>query len=205
MLNRYPARFLCVACACVMLTSCGSKAGGTGEFATVVASANATTSGLDSDVATWVDATTRAKASPCIQTSIPTVVPDDVSFNVTSAAYTVPNTGSTSTVVPSDLIITRVTLTFTPADSLTPALPAIYQTQFPSAGERIVVGSTSIPVRIATDDLKIFLQNTLACTGLTYSYRLNVSFEALEVNTNRSGTISVPGYFLVRFTDFIDK
>ena len=205
MFKRFVAILLSGTCAAVMLTSCGdSKAGGTGEFATVFAVANNTTGPLDSDVATWVNATTQVKATPC-PPSVPTVKPDDVSFSVTVSPYATPNTGSASPIVTSDLLVTKITLSFTPADSLTPALPALFQTQFPSAGQRLTSGPNSIPVRVVTNDLKVFLQNNLACSGLTYSYRVSVSFDALEITTNRASTINLPGYLTVNFSDFIDK
>jgi hypothetical protein len=206
MLNRYLGIFFFVACAAVTLTSCGSKAGGSAEFATVFATANTTSSVLDSDIALWFDAATgTVKSTPCAATSAPFVAPDDVNYNITSTAYAVPSTGSTNTTAPSDLVITNITLTLTPANSLTPALPARFQTQSISAGQRVVVGNNSIPIRIATDEMKSFLQNDLLCTGLTYIYRASVSFEALEVSTNRVGTITPPGSMLVTFTDFTDK
>ena len=194
-----------------MLTSCGSKAGGTGEFATVVATDNTTTSGIDSDVATWFDSATVSTKSPaCSVTSVPTVTPDDVVFNVTSAPYTPANTGSSSSIPASDLTVTKITLTFTPANSQTPALPAGYQTQFPSAGQRITANATTgVSVRIAKNEMKQFLQPALTCAGLSispvYSYQVSVSFDALELNTNRSGTITLPGYLIVNFSDYIDK
>jgi hypothetical protein len=197
-----------------VLTSCGdSKASGTGQFATVFASASPPASALDSDVATWVDATTLAKAPACGANSVANVSPDDATFVVTSAAYTVPNTGSSSTIATSDLIIDKITLTLTPADTQSPALPSLYQTQFPSAGQRIVVGANNVTVRIASDELKSFFRSSnlgnlaLDCSNPSaiYSYRAVVSFEALEVNTNRVGTITPPGFLLVKFSDFVDK
>ena len=204
--NKYLTRFFRAACAAVLLTSCGgSSVGGTGEFATVYATVNTTTSGLDSDVATWLDAATETvKAPPCLPTSAPTVTPDDVPFIVTSTAYTQP-AGSTTPVVSSALSITSITLNFTPANSTTPALPPLYQTQYPSAGQSIIVGINNITIRVVSDDMKVFLQPALLCTGLTYSYRVTVSLVAQEATTGKSGTINLPGYLLVNLSDFIDK
>jgi len=209
MLNRYIVRFLCVASAAIMLTSCGdSKATGTGEFATVFATANALVSVLDSDVATWTDATTGAKAAACGANSVATITQDNMVLNVTSSAYSVPNTGSSSPTVPSALSISNVTLTFTPADSNTPALPARFQTQFTSASPSVItVGLNPITLEIVTDEMKSFLGSALECTGALYTYRVGVSFDVVEQSTNKSGTISLPanGYLLIHMADFGDK
>src|SRR4051794_26680514 len=131
MLKRFVAGFVYGAFAIAALTSCGdSKAGGTGQFATVFATANAPNGPLDADVATWVDATTGAASQPCLATSIPTVPPTVATYNITSTPFTLPNTGQGSTIGTSDLVITRITLTLPPANSATPALPARFQTQF---------------------------------------------------------------------------
>jgi hypothetical protein len=209
MLKRYLARFFCVACAAVMLTSCGdSKAGGTGEFATVFATVNAVDSVLDSDIATWTDPTTGAAALFCGGNNNPHIAPDNVVFNVTSTAYPSANTGSSSTITPSPLSISNVTLTFTPANSATPALPAGLQTQFTSASPSLIaVGSNSVTVQIVSDRMKASLASALQCTGVLYTYRVSVSMDVVEVNTNRSGTVSLSGnsYLTVNMTDFADK
>lgn len=191
-----------------MLSSCGdSKAGGTGEFATVFATANSTNSVVSSDVATWFDLTTGAAAQPCAANSFPTVTPDNVILNVTSTAYTPANTGSSSTIPASALSISNVTLTFTPANSATPALPARFQTQFASASPSlIVVGSNLVTLQIVSDDMKNFLAANLQCSGVLYTYRVSVAMDVVEVNTNRSGTVSLSGngYLTVNMADFGD-
>ena len=213
MSKRFVATVICGACAVAALTSCGnSKAGGTGEFATVYASAATPGADLSSDVATWVDAT-GVKAPACAAGSFPSVLPDSASYTITSTAYTVPNTGSSTPIVSSDLTVDKITLTLTPATSATPALPGAFETQYPTAGQRIPAGSiTTVPVVIATDQLKTFLRTglgsqSLDCSnqGTMYTYRAVVSFEALEVNTNRVATITPPGFILVNFADFVDK
>lgn len=208
MLNRYVARFLCVASAAIMLTSCGdSKATGTGQFATVFATANGVISVLNSDIATWTDPTTGAKALFCGGTNNPHITADSVILNVTSNAYTVPNTGSSSPTVPSDLSISNVTLTFTPADPNTPALPAALQTQSTSASPSVItVGQNPITVEVVSDKMKNFLFSALECNGVEYTYRVGVSFDVVEQSTGRSGTISLPGngYLTVHISDFTD-
>jgi hypothetical protein len=208
MLNKHIARYFSVACTALMLTSCGdSKAVGTGQFATVSVTATALSATLDSDFAGWVD-TTGTKATPCLAASIPTILPDDVVFNITSTPYTTPNTGSSSPIVVSDLAISNVTLTFTPANSLTPALPARFQSQPASASpSRIISGANSVTVRVVTDDLKSFLQTNYLCTGAFLTYRVSVTFDAIELNTNRASSISLAGngYLTVNLADFTDK
>ncbi|HJV66687.1 MAG TPA: hypothetical protein VJ550_13195 [Geomonas sp.] len=216
--KRFFASLICGACAIAAFTSCGSeKAGGTGEFATVFATANSPGADVNSDVATWVDST-GAKATACGASSIATVTPDTATYTVTSTAYSVANTGSSSsstssTTTTSDLIIDKITLILTPANTTSPALPAIYQTQYLTAGQRVAAGSTvNIPVVIASNQLKTYLGTGLGSASIdcnpaspTYTYRATVSFEALEVNTNRVATITAPGFLLVNFADYIDK
>ncbi|MCM0083681.1 hypothetical protein L4X63_19010 [Geomonas sp. Red32] len=207
MLKKFLATLLIGTLAAVALTSCGdSKAAGVGQFATVYATATSPGVPLDSDEATWVDATTQSKAQACLATSVPHFASDDVNYSVTSTAWTSGNTGQTNPTSASDLMIQKVILTLTPDDSTTPALPAVYQTQFLTSGIVVPAGSTvSVPVRIVSQELKTFLSNDLLCTGLMYKYRATVSFEAVEVNTNKVATITVPGFVLIRLTDFTDK
>ena len=212
MLKRFFARLAYGACAVAALTSCGdSKAGGTAEFATVFVTATTPAGPIDADVATWVDNTTGAPAQPCLDTSGPSLLPTTADYVIISTAYATPNTGQSNQTTASPLIITKITLTLTPANSLTPALPAMFQTQFLSSGQRITPGNNSIELRIASNELKWYLQTGLGSQSLTcanqgtvYTYRANVSFEALEINTNRVSTITPPGYLLVNFSDYID-
>jgi hypothetical protein len=211
MLKRCTATMLYAALAVATLTSCGGdKAGGTGEFATVFAIATPPAGPIDSDVAHWVDAA-GATAPPCTATSFPSVLPDNVTYTITSTPYTVPNTGQSSPIVTSDLVVSRITLTLNPANTQTPVLPPVFQTQFLSSGQLIVPGSNSVSVQIASDQLKDFLRTGLGSQSITcsnqpiFTYRATVSFEMLEVTTNRVSTVTAPGFLLVNFTDFIDK
>jgi hypothetical protein len=209
MLKRILATLFYGACTVALLSSCGdSKAGGTGEFATVSATANPLVTNLDSDVAQWVDSK-GASVPACSYNGSPSIKPDDVTYNITSTAYTSPNTGQTSPIAVSNLVITKVTVTLTPANSNTPALPAIYQTQFPTSGQTILPGNNTVTVRIVSDALKTFFIDNLGviCGNpvVPYSYRAVVSFEAVEVNTDRVSTIKAPGFLQVDVADFADK
>ena len=210
MLRSLLVRFFYGACALVALSSCGdTKAGGTGEFATVYATANPPAAEIDADVTTWVDGT-GAKATACAAGSLITVLPDNAVYTVTSAAYPAANTGTTSTIPTSNLSITKISFTLTPANSLSPALPPLFQSQQSSPGQIITPGSNSVTVQIATDDIKNYLRTlttgALDCSGqgVIYSYWAVASFQALEVNTNRVATLTAPA-LLVKFSDFIDK
>jgi hypothetical protein len=210
MLKKILTTLLYGGCALALLTSCGSsKASGTGEFATVFATASPGVSNLDSDVAKWSDAA-GAAATACSIGASPTFAPDDVAYNITVTPYTSANTGSTSPIAVSDLIITKVTVTLTPANSITPALPASsFQTQFVSSGGRLIQGATNpVTVRVVPADLKSFFFNTLGvnCSnpGTFFTYRATVSFEAQEINTQRVSTITAPGFLVVSVADFGD-
>lgn len=204
-------------CALAAFTSCGGeKAGGTGELATVYVTASGPAGPLDSDVTTWLDATTGA-ATPnaCAVGSAPSTNPDSVDYTVASTVYTPPNTGSTTSITPSPVVISRVVVTLTPADTATPVLPPRFQTQYLSASAPAIApgGALSVPIRIVDNDLKSFftdetLLGTKAITCSTpqyYTYWATVSFEMKEVSTNRVSTVTAPGDLKVNFSDFIDK
>lgn len=206
MRRKYFGRFLYGIGTLLVLTSCGGdKAGGTAEFATVFAVAGSTSGQLDSDVATWT-------GDACAEGSTITTEPDTIDFEITSTAYATPDTGQTSTIQPSPLSISRVTLTLTPADTVSPVLPSRFQVQFPSpSAPQILPNSTAaVPVRIVDNDLKQFLlsglgaQSITCSNNVTYTYRAEVSFELLETTTNRVATVSAPGFVLVKFSDFED-
>ncbi|HJV35812.1 hypothetical protein [Geomonas sp.] len=196
MRRRFVSSLICGALAIGVLTSCGSdKAQGTGEFATVVATANTPGADVNSSVAV------------CGPPIVPNTTPDSATYTINSTVYG----GSSTTILPSDLIIDKITLTLIPANTVTPALPLGFATQYPTSGQRVAPGgSVSIPVVVASSDLKNFLRTTVTPQALdcsaqglvtTYTYRVKVSFEALEVNTNRVATITPPGYVNLIFTD----
>jgi len=183
MLYRYLLGLFCATCAILVLASCGdSKANGTGEFATVQAVANYT------GTASSIDLTPA--------TAVPVVAP----YTITSTAYTVPSTGSTSPIVVSDLIINRITVTLVPALTSNPDLGTL-TTQFPTASQPLVVpGANLINVEVVQAALKTFLQANVP-TGTTVSYRAYVSFDMQEQNTRRSATVTAPGFLVVNFTN----
>lgn len=204
MLKKFLARLAYAACTLGALTSCGSStASGTGEFTTVTATAETPAGPLDSDVTRW-------ESTPCA--SAGSALPDELNYTVTSVIAPDPNTGQTSPIVPSDIRIRSITLTFTPANSGSPALPRQFRTQYASSGEIIPAGaSKDIPVRVVTVALKDFLRSGLGTQSIncsnpsaSYSYWVDVSFEGVEISTDRVEAIDAPG-LLVNFADFIDK
>jgi hypothetical protein len=207
MLNKLHARLLIAAVVTVALTSCGdSKSSGTGEWATLFATATAPASPLDADlVSSWTTAA-GAASTTCAVGSTATITPDSVNYIITATPYSSPNTGQTNPTVTSNLVISRITLTLTPANTNTPALPPIFQTQYLSSGQLILPGTTTVPVQVASRSLKEYIAQgiglTTACTNVELSYRATVSFDALEVNTNRASTITAPGFLLINFADF---
>lgn len=218
MLKRYLSRLLCGVWAVATLTSCGdSKSSGTGEFSTVFATATApAVAAVEADVAHWVLASTGTGTGPACGANSMLTIPaaNDVAFNITSTPFASPGTGQTNPSPASPLVITRVNLTLVPANSDTPALPALFQNQ-PNltAGQTILPGTTqSVSVRLANQELKEFLLDpsrgalAISCSNNPiYSYLATVTFEAREVNTDRTATIAVPGSVLLKLSDFTDQ
>jgi hypothetical protein len=179
----------------VILAGCGSSnGGGTIDFNTVRASASvdAAKNPLLSDLATWT-------GTPCDPTATATIKNDQVNFTITS-------TSSISSGTISPLVLQKATITFTPADSLSPVLPAQFATTFQNLVGTIVPagGSLSVPVEIVTHNLKEFFFPTAVCTGVpVYTYNVQVIFDAVESGTGKSG--SIPAGMTVRIADFSDK
>lgn len=184
--------------ASLLLQSCGSdNTGGTVVFETVnaTASVSAANNPFLSDLATWTGV-------PCAVGSTYTIDNDLVNFTV---ATTVNIRNGTA----SPLVLQRATVTFTPADTVSPALPALYSPTFQALGGTTVPagGSLSVPVEIANHLLKDYLGSAqgrgLVCSGnLVHSYNTTIAFDAVETNTGKSGTITAG--MLVRFADFAD-
>lgn len=179
--------------AMVIIQSCGSSnTGGTVLFNTVNASVSVdpAKNPLLSDLATWT-------GTPCDPASTPTIKNDVINFNVVS---TVNISNGTS----SRLILQRATITFTPADTLTPVLPALYSPTYISFNYPVPAGgSFSVPIELASHLIKDFLFVPLVCTtGSIYTYNTTVSFEAVEENTGKTGVITA--HMTVRFADFAD-
>ena len=184
MLKTFIVRLLTGVGIIAVLTSCGSKSDGTGEFATVYATASSPGTTINLIGST---------ASPV--TSV---------YVITRTAYVPANTGGTSTIPASNLQINKVTLTLVPADSTSPVLsgnpPGNVTPQYPTASQpTVIVGSNNINVDLVTTNLISYLQTKLA-TGATASYRMYVTFEAQEVTTGKVGNIDA-GFMVVNFTN----
>lgn len=179
----------------VCLSGCGStNGGGTIDFITVSAKASADSAKnpLLSDLATWT-------GTPCALGATSTIKNDMINFTVTSQASITNGTSS-------PLQLQKATITFTPADTATPALPPLFAVQFQNLlGQTVPAGgSLQVPVEIATHSLKEFLFPTLVCTvSPIYNYNVQVTFDAIEAATGKSG--SIPAGMTVRFTDFADQ
>jgi len=180
------------------LTSCGSSnMGGGASFNTVNASVSVDSAKnpLLSDLATWPDQTAICTSDP---TKAPTIVNDLVNFTITSKT-------SISNGTPSALSVQKITLTFTPADTLTPALPSLFATQYINLSGSTVPagGSVSIPVEVATHNFKIYFWNTVLCQVVpVYSYNVTAAFDLVEVATGKSGMVTAG--MIVRVADFAD-
>jgi len=180
--------------ALVILQSCGSSnTGGTVLFETVnaTASVDPENNPLLSDLATWT-------GSPCGPTSTATLDNDIINFSVVS---TVNISNGTS----SPLNLLRATITFSPADTLTPVLPIQFSPTFQSFNYTVPANGTfSVPIEVANHLVKQHLGSSLVCTNSAdiYTYNTTVSFDAVEVNTGKSGVITAR--LTVRFADFAD-
>lgn len=183
----------------LILVSCGSSnMGGGAAFNTVNASVSVDSAKnpLLSDLAKWPDQANICSTDP---TKAPTIVNDLVNFNITSTTSITNGTASA-------LAVQKVTLTFTPADTLTPALPALYAVQYSNvAGTQVPAGgSVTVPVEVATHNFKAYFWNTVLCQSApVYSYNVLASFELIEVSTGKTGSITAG--MVVRVADFTDK
>lgn len=173
------------------LYGCGSPEG---SLSTSTVTASVDTLVMDSDVVAWVDAT-GAKATACGATSFPSIpVADSVNVAIKSTAYA--NTGSMGLGVR----VESATISYTPANSATPAMAPEYQT----VGLTIANGATTtVPVRVATQEQKLRLQTALACNNTIYNYYTKISMDVTEIGTNKKSTVETA--MQLRFADFIDK
>lgn len=181
---------------CLGLSSCGnSTGGGVAAFNTVnaTASVDSAKNPLLSDLATWT-------GTPCATGSTITIKNDVINFSVTT-------TVSISNGTPSTLQLQKATITFTPADTVTPVLPALYAVQYQNLlGQSVPAGGTlSVPIEIATHSLKEYLlpKADVCVTNSIYNYNVQVNFDAVESGTGKSG--SIPAGLTVRFSDFADS
>jgi hypothetical protein len=162
---------------------CGSSEG---ELSTSTITATVDTAVMDSDIIKWTD------QKACTGASIPPA--DSVNVSVVSKAYS--NTGSMGL----PIRIESATISYTPANSSTPAMPSEFQT----IGSTIANGSTvTVPVRVSTQEQKERLINALACGGPIYNYYTKITLNISEIGTDKKTTTDVS--MQLRFADFIDK
>jgi ribosomal protein L31 len=162
----------------LLLSSCGgSLGGGVEEFKTVMVSATAKTSRLESDVLT---------GNTCGATGSTggTYATDNVDVDIKSTLY--PKlTGQALSVR-----IDRVTISYTPANTSSPALPD----QFLTLSDTVTPGGTlTLPVPVAKDILKLSLvndKNLQLCSTAYYEYYVTITFDALEIGSSTSKRIS---------------
>lgn len=183
---------LCVALSFLMFGCGGSDEG---LLATSSVTATTDTLVLDSDIVTWVDAA-GAKATYCAETSFTAIpVADSVNVAIKSTAY--PTTGS----ITLPILIESATISYTPANTATPAMASEYQI----VGTKIENGaSATIPVRVASQEQKRALVNALACQpDKIYNYYTKISFKLKEIGSDKSVTADTS--MQLRFSDYIDK
>lgn len=153
-----------------MLSSCGSQSagGGTGEFTTVMMTAQPSTIRLESDVVT-------GNTCPTSATSGGTFLTDNVDVDLTSTAY------SNVNIAPLPVRVTSVNVTYTPKNSVSPALPA---QPYPLG---VIVNSgakATVPIAIAPEILKQKLvtdYNLQLCSSSLYEYYVTLTFTGVEI------------------------
>ncbi|MFA7402918.1 MAG: hypothetical protein WC007_02905 [Pelobacteraceae bacterium] len=190
-------KFLLLATVLVFcISGCGSSnGGGTTFYKTVNAtvSVDSEKNPLFSDLAKWADINTS-----CNGVQVPTNTSDLVNFTITTVK-------SISSGTASNLMLQKATIVFTPADTLSPALPAQYATSYIDLFGLSVPadGSVAVPVEVVTHNLKSYFYPTAVCRNVpVYSYNVQVSFDAIEAGTGKSGTITAG--MTVRIADFAD-
>lgn len=165
-------RWLVLSSFLLSLASCGgSTGGGVAEFKTVTVAAQSGTTRLESDVLTGNSCTVDGSTGGEYAT-------DNVSVTITSTIY--PGFSGTASPVKID----SYTITFSPANSSSPALPAIngsiIGTTIPAGGSLV------LPIAVAPEILKYSLmndKNLQACTATMFQYYVLITFNGLEVNT----------------------
>jgi hypothetical protein len=178
------------------ISGCGSSnGGGTAFFNTVNVTANvdSTKTTLFSDLAKWAD-----KNAICDGVQSPTNISDQVNFTIKS-------TVSISSGQASNIMLQKATVVFTPADTQSPALPALYATSYlPLVGQSVPAGGTlTVPVEVVSHNLKSYFYPTAVCRNVpVYMYNVQVVFDAIEANTGKSGTVSAA--MVVKIADFAD-
>lgn len=172
-----------------LVQSCGGDSGGgSSELKTSYVTADVGTAVLDSDVIAWGE-------TVCVEGDVSTPAADSVDAIITSIPYP-DNIGTKSLPIRVD----SVTISYTPANSATPAMPSEYQV----IGTTIANGSSAtIPVRVATQEQKIRLQPKLACSSIIYNYYTTLTFHLIEIGTDKTGDVSTS--MQLRYADFVDK
>lgn len=179
--------FMVVSCG---LFGCGSTEG---TLNTTMASATVDKIDVDSDVVSWVT-DTGAKATACAATSFPATPAAD-SVNVT-ASFT-PYANSTGNDL--SVRVESATITYTPANAVSPAISPVYQI----IGQVVQPGGTlTMPIRVAPQEQKILFQTALACTSTIYNYYVNISLNVSEIGGKKS---TITTAMQLRFADFVDK
>jgi hypothetical protein len=183
---------LAVFSAALLLLSCGggSLGGGVGEFMTVFVSAQASTPRLESNVINGNTCSDTGSTGGSFAT-------DNITATVTSTVF--PGlTGQSS-----PIFIDSYTVSFTPVDSVSPALSPINAsligTTVPAGG------SASIAVAVAPDTLKLSLvndKNLQPCSTTVYQYFATITFHALELFTNKRSDITTS--LTVAFADRVN-
>lgn len=179
----------------LMVVSCGLFGCGSteGTLNTTMASATVDLLDVDSDVVAWVDAN-GAKATYCAATSyISTPAADSVTVTATFTPY------ANSTGNDLSVRVERATITYTPANPVSPAISPVYQVigQVVQPG-----GSLSMPIRVATQEQKMLFQTALACSSTIYNYYVNISLDVTEIGGKKS---TITTAMQLRFADFVDK
>lgn len=160
---------LCLA-AIFTLPSCGSQSagGGTGEFTTVMMTAQPAIPRLESDVLS-------GNTCPTSATSGGTYSTDFVDVDLKSTAY------QGISVTPLPVRVSAVTVTYTPKSPVSPAIPA----QPWPLGAIVNSGSTTtVSIPVAPEILKTKLvsdYNLQLCSTSLYEYYVTLTFTGVEI------------------------
>ena len=162
--------FKCIvmACAAMMLSSCGELGGSAGEFQTVYYSVGTVSANnIDADVAKH----TATDSAQFFQTGDTVTIPesDEVSVTISSKLYSGVDAAKAS-----DIMIHSATVTYQPMVATSPAIPTQYQAMsLPIAAG----GSTTVSVRVVPQEIKQSLLQTIASNGAIYGYYVTIKFD----------------------------
>jgi len=177
----------------MVVMSCGSTTNGDYDYVTATASVDSTKNPLLADLATWT-------GTPCTTGSTYTITNDVVNVTVASTVKQT-NVGT------SPLVLQKATISYSPADTMSPALSPPYSPISQSLnGYTVPAGGTlSVPIEVAPHSLKDYFGSALVCTANSpvYSYNVTIIFDAVEQLSGTSGSFS--SGMIVRFADFADK